>query len=41
MKKTPFNINRKEIKKRVKKNTSVDKKNFFELIKRASQPKLG
>lgn len=41
MKKTKFNIERKEIKKRIKQNINVDKKDFLELIKRASQPKRG
>lgn len=41
MKKTKFNIKRKEIQKRIKQNINVDKKDLFELIKRASQPKLG
>lgn len=41
MKKTPFNIKRKEIQKMIKKNTSINKGDFFELVKRASQPKLG
>lgn len=39
MKKTKFNIKRKEIQRRIKQNIKVDKKDFFELIKRASQPK--
>lgn len=41
MKKTTFNIKRKEIQKRIKQNITVEKKDFFDLIKRASQPKLG
>ena len=39
MKKTKFNIKRKEIQKKIKQNINVDKKDFLELIKRASQPK--
>jgi hypothetical protein len=38
MKKTKFNIKRKEIQKRIKQNITVDKKDFLELIKRASKP---
>lgn len=41
MKKTKFNINRKEIQNRIKKNTTIKKGDFLELVKRASQPKLG
>lgn len=39
MKKTQFNINRKEIQKRIKQNLGVDKEDFLKLVKRASQPK--
>lgn len=39
MKKTPFNIKRREVQKRIKQNISVDKKDFFELIRRASRAK--
>lgn len=38
MKKTPFNIKRKEIQKRIKQNITVDKKELFEVLRRASQP---
>ena len=41
MKKTPFNIKRKEIQKRIKQNINVDKKDFFELLRRVSQPLRG
>ena len=41
MKKTPFNIKRKKIQKRIKQNISVEKKDFFDLVKKTSQPKLG
>lgn len=39
MKKTKFKIKREEIKKKIKENPSVDKKDFEELVRRASQPK--
>lgn len=41
MKKTKFNIKRKEIQKRIKQNITVDKEDLFKLLKRASQPKHG
>lgn len=41
MKKTKFNIKRKEIQRRIKQNINIDKKDFFELLRRASQPLQG
>lgn len=38
MKKTFFNIKREQIQKRIKRNDKADKKDLFELIRRASQP---
>lgn len=38
MKKTKLDIKRKEIKKQIKENPGVNKKEFNELLKRASQP---
>ncbi len=41
MKKTKFNIKRKEIQKRIKQNITIEKKGFMELIKRASKSQNG
>lgn len=41
MKKTLFSIKRKEIQKRIRRNDKVAKKDFFELLRRASRPQLG
>jgi hypothetical protein len=41
MRKTPFDIKRKEIQRRIKRNEKANKNNLFELIRRASQPRSG